>query len=36
MGRGKEAIEAWRLYLDLDSTSAWADQARQNLAELGA
>ena len=36
MGRGAEAIAAWRHYLDLDSTSAWADQARQNLAELGA
>jgi tetratricopeptide (TPR) repeat protein len=36
MGRGAEAITAWRRYLELDSTSAWADQARQNLAELGA
>lgn len=36
MGRGEEAIAAWRLYLELDSTSAWADQARANLAELGA
>jgi len=36
MGRGEEAIAAWRHYLDLDSTSAWADQARQNLVELGA
>ena len=36
MGRGAEAIAAWRHYLELDSTSAWADQARQNLAELGA
>ncbi|RKZ18269.1 hypothetical protein DRQ53_00790 [bacterium] len=36
MGRGPEAITAWRHYLELDSTSAWADQARQNLVELGA
>jgi tetratricopeptide (TPR) repeat protein len=36
MGRGDEAIAAWRTYLELDSTSAWADQARANLAELGA
>jgi tetratricopeptide (TPR) repeat protein len=36
MGRGEEAIAAWRAYLELDSTSAWADQARANLAELGA
>lgn len=36
MGRGAEAISAWRGYLDLDSTSAWADQAREHLAELGA
>lgn len=36
MGRGEEAIEAWRRYLELDATSAWAEQARQNLAELGA
>jgi len=36
MGRGEEAIAAWRTYLELDSTSAWADQARANLAELGA
>lgn len=36
MGRGDEAIAAWRRYLELDSTSAWAEQARENLAELGA
>jgi tetratricopeptide (TPR) repeat protein len=36
MGRGEEAVAAWRRYLELDSTSAWADQARENLAELGA
>jgi tetratricopeptide (TPR) repeat protein len=36
MGRGEEAIAAWRSYLELDSTSAWADQAREHLAELGA
>jgi tetratricopeptide (TPR) repeat protein len=36
MGRGEEAIAAWRQYLELDSTSAWADQARDHLAELGA
>jgi tetratricopeptide (TPR) repeat protein len=36
MGRGPEAIEAWRRYLQLDPDSAWADQARTHLAELGA
>lgn len=36
MGRSADAIEAWRAYLELDSTSAWATQAREHLAELGA
>lgn len=36
MGRAQEAIAAWRGYLELDSTSAWAQQAREHLAELGA
>lgn len=35
MGRSEEAIAAWRAYLELDSTSAWATQAREHLAELG-
>lgn len=36
MGRSQEAAAAWRGYLELDSTSAWAEQAREHLAELGA
>lgn len=30
-----EARKAWREYLELDSTSKWADEARQNLEALG-
>jgi tetratricopeptide (TPR) repeat protein len=33
-GRGAEAAAAWRHYLELDSTSSWADQARRHLREL--
>ncbi len=29
-----EAIQDWRRYLSLDSSSAWADEARRRLAEL--
>ena len=30
----EQAKAAWRKYLELDSTSKWADEARRNLAEL--
>ncbi|MFH1841757.1 MAG: tetratricopeptide repeat protein [bacterium] len=33
-GRADEAILAWENYLTLDSSSRWANQARQNLQEL--
>lgn len=35
LGRGDEAVGAWRLYLQHDDRSAWASQAREHLAELG-
>jgi tetratricopeptide (TPR) repeat protein len=33
-GRRREAAAAWRRYLDLDSTSSWASEARRHLREL--
>lgn len=30
----RQAIEEWKKYLQLDANSAWADEARQRLAEL--
>jgi CHAT domain-containing protein/tetratricopeptide (TPR) repeat protein len=34
MGLRAEAAEAWRAYLVVDSSSAWANEARQHLATL--
>lgn len=36
MGRTEDAVRAWRDYLERDSQSPWAEQARQHLRELGA
>ncbi len=33
-GRKQKAIKAWQQYLDMDSTSSWADVARRNLKNL--
>jgi len=33
-GSRQEAIAAWRRYLELDSTSSWAVEARRHLREL--
>lgn len=34
MGLSHHAVAAWRLYLTVDGTSAWADEARQRLQKL--
>ena len=34
LGRAGEAREAWQRYLELDSTSAWAHEARRQLRQL--
>lgn len=33
-GRDREAMAAWRRYLEKDGSSSWADAARRNLEEL--
>ena len=34
MNLRKQAVDDWRKYLELDSTSQWAEEARRNLASL--
>jgi hypothetical protein len=34
LGRRSEAKAAWTTYLGVDSSSGWAKEARQHLAEL--
>jgi len=33
-GQRQKAMKTWKRYLDLDSTSSWADSARRNLKKL--
>jgi len=34
MGLPREAVESWRLYLQKDPSSGWAEEARKNLARI--
>lgn len=35
LGQPRQAAESWTLYLQKDSSSPWAEEARKNLARLG-